>query len=265
MIRQMWQAFCQRQHAQNLQFFSTSELEAPAVIIAPHQDDEVLGCGGTIIRKRQAGAAVDIVFLTDGRHSHSHLMPPDHLAQIRQQEALAAAALMGVSAAHVHFFGLPDGDLSQHIPQATAQLSALLGQIAPAQLFFPGAWEAPPDHQAAHKIARQAVRPSQTMDLYEYPIWFWYHWPMVRWPRRRRQLRDVWQNSWTARLGYRQKAWSTAVPIADVLPQKRAALAAHQTQMSPYGDDPRWLTLAHMAQGDFLNAFFQAYEYFKKG
>src|SRR5689334_3255841 len=45
--------------------------QKPALIISPHQDDEVLGCGGVIGLKREQGIPVQVVFITDGAGSHS--------------------------------------------------------------------------------------------------------------------------------------------------------------------------------------------------
>src|SRR4051812_37624433 len=42
------------------------------IVFAPHQDDEALGCGAVIARKRNDGGAVHVVFLTDGSASHPH-------------------------------------------------------------------------------------------------------------------------------------------------------------------------------------------------
>jgi len=61
-------------------------LRRPALIVAPHQDDETLGCGGTIALKRRAGAEVCIVFLTDGSRSHP-AMEREKLARIREDAA----------------------------------------------------------------------------------------------------------------------------------------------------------------------------------
>ena len=36
------------------------------LVVAPHQDDETLGCGGLIARKRYEGLPVHVVFITDG-------------------------------------------------------------------------------------------------------------------------------------------------------------------------------------------------------
>ena len=38
------------------------------MVLAPHMDDETIGCGGTLARHVRAGASVTVVFLTDGRH-----------------------------------------------------------------------------------------------------------------------------------------------------------------------------------------------------
>src|SRR5687768_6580034 len=40
------------------------ELGRSAMVFAPHPDDETLGCGGTILQKRRAGASMRIVFMT---------------------------------------------------------------------------------------------------------------------------------------------------------------------------------------------------------
>lgn len=55
------------------------DLERTATVFSPHSDDETLGCGGTIIKKKRAGAKVKIVFIPDGRKSHSHLISEDEL------------------------------------------------------------------------------------------------------------------------------------------------------------------------------------------
>src|SRR5665213_2709092 len=83
------------------------------LIIAPHPDDETLGCGGLIASQARAGQAVDIVFLTDGAASHpGHpTLSPAQLAGARRDEAVAAAAILGVRADRLHFFNLPDSTL----------------------------------------------------------------------------------------------------------------------------------------------------------
>src|SRR5436309_3019289 len=79
------------------------EMGRPALVFAPHQDDEALGCGGTILRKRHSGADVYIAFITDGSQSHARLMDPDKLSALRTEEAIDAAEVLGVDKSRVHF------------------------------------------------------------------------------------------------------------------------------------------------------------------
>src|SRR5262245_5575363 len=72
------------------------DLSQRAIVFAPHEDDEVLGCGGTILRKRRLGADVAVVFMTDGSGSHPGLMPADEMKELRAAEARAACSLLGV-------------------------------------------------------------------------------------------------------------------------------------------------------------------------
>ncbi|MBD0337375.1 MAG: PIG-L family deacetylase, partial [Cyanobacteria bacterium Co-bin13] len=101
---------------------------APALIVAPHPDDETLGCGGLIALKRQQGTEVRVVILTDGRASHpSHpRLPTQELVAIRQQEATQALAVLGVPPEDLHFFNQPDQGVATLPPE---QHQAVLAQL----------------------------------------------------------------------------------------------------------------------------------------
>lgn len=90
------------------------------VIIAPHEDDEVLGCGGLISKAVASGAHVHIVLVTNGDYSGwmgipalLHQRPDDYirLGYRRQQESLAALGQLGIRPAAVTFLGYPNGPL----------------------------------------------------------------------------------------------------------------------------------------------------------
>lgn len=88
------------------------------LVLAPHCDDETLGAGGTIAAARARGTEVTIVFLTNGDASLSTKIGEDarslrrhtyrQLVEIRQREALSAAAALGVAPDDVIFLGYPD-------------------------------------------------------------------------------------------------------------------------------------------------------------
>src|SRR6476646_4617280 len=81
-----------------------------ALIVAPHQDDETLGCGGLIALKREQGIPVQVVFITDGAASHTWhpRFKAGEIAPIRKQEALTALAILGVEQTQIHFLDKRD-------------------------------------------------------------------------------------------------------------------------------------------------------------
>src|SRR5277367_2511320 len=71
----------------------------PVLVLAPHMDDEVIGCGGTLHRHVQAGAHVTVIYLTDGRSGDPNL-PAGQIAQMieeRKDESRRATKLLGIS------------------------------------------------------------------------------------------------------------------------------------------------------------------------
>ena len=83
---------------------------APLLVLAPHPDDESLGCGGLIAESCARGRDVHVAILTDGTGSHpsSPSYPAPRLRALRQREALAAVEALGLGAL---LLWILDGDL----------------------------------------------------------------------------------------------------------------------------------------------------------
>ncbi len=125
-----------------------------AMVIAPHPDDEVLGCGGTIARLVAMGRHVEVVVATQG-------MPPRfdaaQVAQV-QAEARSAHALLGV--AQTHFLEFPAAALDQ-IPCAelNAGIAKVVSACGPDTLFVPFVGDLHFDHKLVFDAAMVAARP----------------------------------------------------------------------------------------------------------
>ncbi|HST06132.1 MAG TPA: PIG-L family deacetylase [Chloroflexia bacterium] len=126
------------------------------LVIAPHPDDETLGCGGALIRHVERGDDVRAVFLTSGELGLKQ-MPPDEAWRIRESEALQAAQVLGL--ADLHFLRCPDWFLSDHIEQAASLLRPLLLQYQPELIYGPHPLEWHPDHKAALPVLNTALHP----------------------------------------------------------------------------------------------------------
>lgn len=241
-------------------------MAASALIFSPHQDDETLGCGGTIIRKLQAGAEVRIVFMTDGSLSHHRFIPKPELVTLRRQEAVKAAECLGLASDKVVFLSFPDGELQQARETATKQVYQLLLQNQPQQIFIPYQRETHPDHLATNQIVLAALRNyPQQISIYEYPIWYWHHFPWTaRWGDRGLQIAYL-KASIKAGLGWQLlQEFNSRVAIDSVRTQKKLALGQHQTQMQRLVDNSDWGLLEDVSNGEWLDCFFQNQEIFRR-
>lgn len=119
------------------------------LVVAPHPDDEAIGCAGTIALHTLAGDKVCIAIATDGRRSRA-LPDPDQMAAQRQREASNAAALLRVD--RLTWLGHPEGDCSPQILKRS--FLGLLGEIQPDVIYAPSRIDFHPEHwMVAHALA----------------------------------------------------------------------------------------------------------------
>lgn len=267
LLRQKYRDTYRTHMEQQVEPYALGNLSKSALIVAPHPDDETLGCGGTILKKRQMGASVQIVFMTDGQRSHAHLLSSSKLKELRRQEAIAACHKLGVAEDQVHFLDVPDGSLETQHKKTISCLTKLIQAYSPQELFMPYAHDPNADHIATTQAIRMALHQHQQhLTCYEYPVWVWFHWPWVRLP----------VGSWTLRKQFLHtsvKLWfgsrmhqtfRTGVPICDVREDKWRALTEHRTQMTELLPDCHWQTLHDVADGEWLRCFFYRYEFFRR-
>jgi len=240
-----------------------NDLRASAVVFSPHPDDETLGCGVTIFRKKTVGAEVKIVFMTDGANSHSHLISGEQLKAIRRDEACAATRKLGLNNDDLIFLDFKDGGLTENKDGAIRNVVQILLEKKPQQLFIPYFRDPLPDHIATNMIVHAALKQyPATISIFEYPIWFWFHWPWASIPISRGcQVLRVLRRTLSS-LVLLLFHFKSSVYIKDHLDVKRAALREHKSQMVRLLSDSRWKTLSDISEGEFLECFFQDYEIF---
>src|SRR5262249_26826647 len=115
------------------------------LVIAPHPDDESIGCGGTLCLHRQRGDTVCVVFLTSGERS-SDTEPAETIRAVRETESQRVCEILGVSG--TDYLRLPDLGLPANIERAALQLRPVLESRSPGILYLPHPQESHPDHEA---------------------------------------------------------------------------------------------------------------------
>lgn len=117
------------------------------LVLAPHADDEVLGCGGTIVLWRQAGVPVRLVVVSDGAATADTLgTTRGEIVALREREAADAAAVLGIS--EVRFLRLPDGRLGEHRARIGAEIRRIVDEVRADLVLSPSPTDYHPDHIA---------------------------------------------------------------------------------------------------------------------
>lgn len=152
------------------------------LIVAPHPDDEVIGCGGLISRLVAQGNLPHVIIMTGGGASHHNCCDTTENDIIAARRTLTSDALsiLGISEENIHELDYPDGGISIDCPQ-TERLSALIDKIRPDSVFVPHWGEGWSDHVTTAKIVK-AIAPD-SVSIFEYCVWVWYYnvWRHLDW------------------------------------------------------------------------------------
>lgn len=195
-----------------------------ALVVAPHPDDETLGCGGAIALLRALGCSIAVLVMSNGTLSHprSRKYPAPRLQALREAETREALATLGVGATEITFLQLQDGSIptleSPGIRGAVARCRTYLETLMPDTIFLPWRFDPHPDHRATWKLIHTALLYLNAAPrLIEYPIWDW-------------DLEQQGDFTLKSVIGWR-------LDINAVLETKLTAIAAYRSQITNLIDD----------------------------
>lgn len=137
------------------------------LILAPHPDDEVFGCGGAIMRHLAQGDAVSVIIATDGHAAIIHFdeISKQNYISTRYQESKNAAQILGYH--DLQMWGFPDRELKYNHLTVEKTIQTILKNKATV-IYAPSLFEIHPDHFALAQIAIEAVIATQTtLMMYE--------------------------------------------------------------------------------------------------
>ena len=124
------------------------------LVIAPHPDDEVLGCGGTIARYVALGHQVYVLVVTRGI---PEIFPPEEIEKTRQ-ELKVAHNILGVSETIFLDFPAPMLDTVPGYKLADS-INRVIRDFQPQILYLPHRGDLHNDHKAVYHAVMVAARP----------------------------------------------------------------------------------------------------------
>jgi LmbE family N-acetylglucosaminyl deacetylase len=211
------------------------------LVLAPHPDDETIGCGAAIMRKIDRGTEVWVVVVTDGRLGVSGTdVPPGLVAERREAECREACRRLGVPDDHVVTLDVPDLSIGDRAEQVETAIRELNRMFKPEEVMSPFRIDNNPDHRALGVIVDSLRRDEfRAAHVLAYPVWLWNRWAWTApsLPKYRQTAELLLRPTWaTLRLRVR------AVDGHEYRKRKLHALQAYESQVNGVLDAD-WLSM----------------------
>jgi LmbE family N-acetylglucosaminyl deacetylase len=140
-----------------------------AAVIAPHQDDDMIGCGGSLALLRDAGARLDLIFATDGELRG---WESGDSVSVRRAEATSVSRRLGGA---MHEIGVPNLTMAVEMSHLD-KLTATLADVRPELLLVPWLLDSPLKHRLVVHLASLAVlRAELECEVWQYEV----HSPLI--------------------------------------------------------------------------------------
>jgi LmbE family N-acetylglucosaminyl deacetylase len=126
------------------------------LVVAAHPDDEVLGCGGTILRHIEDGDSVHLVFMADGEMSRDSANSND--VKRRKSAVIKAKNILGIST--IEHLGFSDNQMDSHsLLVITQALEKIISKVRPIVIYTHHHGDLNLDHRLTYQSVMTACRP----------------------------------------------------------------------------------------------------------
>jgi len=141
------------------------------LVLSPHPDDEIIGCGGTLLCLARAGAQITVLHATDGSASAAFVdEPPEVRRTVRLDEAGAVARAAGF---HRTIFWREDNHAFTFRPELVDRLRATLDELEPSLIFTPFLTDIHADHLTLNRVLAGALEGGRGSgaEVLAYEVW----------------------------------------------------------------------------------------------
>ena len=182
------------------------------LVVAPHPDDEILGCGGTLLRRKAAG--VDVGWLIATGMTEQGGWTAD---QIRRRDAEVARVGESVGFSRVFNLRLPATQLDTlPMRDLVSQFSSVFKEFEPDEVFVPHRSDAHTDHRAVFDATAACTK--------------WFRFPSVRRVLAYETLSET-EFGLSAGSGFQPNCF---IDISDFLERKLELMAVYQSELGVF-------------------------------
>ncbi len=140
------------------------------LVICAHNDDQIIGAGGTLAKYAKEGKIIKTVIFSFGEQSHPHLKP-GIITSARIKESKDADRIIGAKG--LTYLGLKDGKIKQEINEKVKnKLRGIIKREKPLKIFTNSIEDPHPDHKAVGKLIKELIEGRVIKcDVYSFNVW----------------------------------------------------------------------------------------------
>lgn len=134
------------------------------LVLAPHQDDECIGAGGTLLMLDEHGAQIHVAYITDGGVTNQPYDSIEDSIKVRNLEAEEACSQFH---AKIHQIGISNVTIDIQLKHIT-RLAELIQELQPQVVMAPWILDSPPKHRLVNHMLWFAA---QMYELPSFEVW----------------------------------------------------------------------------------------------
>jgi LmbE family N-acetylglucosaminyl deacetylase len=146
------------------------------LVLAPHMDDEIIGCGGSILKYCRENIHVSVVYTTLGNKDIYKKMSPKAMHETRKKEAEKSADFLGIK--NLYFLDNDDSS-DKNWQENSEELFSLLNELNPDLVYLPNYADSHPDHVKTNILFRNCCLNGYTCKIAAYEVWSLIFWPNI--------------------------------------------------------------------------------------
>lgn len=144
------------------------------IIVSPHPDDEVLGCGGIIRHYLDLSLQVYVIIMTHGELCNIQYCSKEETVRHRSKLTKDAMNVLGLPENHLIQLNFPDCEINKRDETEVRMLITILEDIDPDVVFIPHPFDRHGDHIATGDIIKEYYAHNPKVKMYYYCVWFWF-------------------------------------------------------------------------------------------
>ncbi len=138
------------------------------LILAPHMDDEIIGCGGVVQKHKSDGDNITVIYFTAGDKGNKDFQSDSDLSKIRKSEIMASNDLLGIK--NAYFLDFPDGT-DDFWDTKKEYLESIFNSINPDLVYLPPYFDLHLDHRKVNWLFKNTLGKSYKGTLCVYEVW----------------------------------------------------------------------------------------------